>query len=53
MVAMQMGNKDSANLRKTKTRTAQLYLGALSTIHQKQLAPDFYYLCRGIMMQGR
>ena len=52
MVTMQMGDEDGTDLRKTKTRTAQLHLRALSAIHQEQFSPDFYNLRRGIMMQS-
>ena len=50
MITMQMGNKDGANLGKTQTGTAQLHLCTLTTINQKQFAPDFHNLCRGIVM---
>ena len=52
MVTMQMGDKHCADFGKTQARTAQLHLSTLATINQKQFAPDFYDLCRSIMMQS-
>ena len=47
---MQMGNEHGADFGKTQTGTAQLHLSALATVDQEQFAPDFYNLCRGIMV---
>jgi len=49
---MQMGDEHGANFGKTQTGAAQLHLSALATVDQEQFAPDFYDLCRSIMMQG-
>lgn len=38
MIAMQMGDKDSAYLRETQSRAAQLKLCSLATVNEKQLA---------------
>ena len=53
MVAMQMGDEDGADLRETQSRTAQLYLRALTTVHKKQLATHLYDLRRREMLQRR
>ena len=50
MVAMQMGDEHGADFGKTQTGTAQLHLSALATVDQEQFAPDFYNLCRCIMV---
>ena len=50
---MQMGDEDSTNLRKAQTRTTQLYLGALATVHEEQLATHLNYLRGREMFQRR
>ena len=53
MVAMQMCDEDSTNLRKAQTRTAQLYLRPFTTIYEKQLATNLHDLRGGEMLQRR
>jgi hypothetical protein len=44
MVAVQMGDKDDANLGETQTRASQLQLGSLSAIDKEQFAAHLHDL---------
>lgn len=47
-----MGDKDGTDLGEAQPRTAQLHLGTLAAVYEKQLATHFDHLRRGIVTQG-
>ena len=53
VVAMQMRYEYRTDLRKPQSGASQLYLGALTAVHQKQLPPDLNHLCRRVVLQCR
>ena len=52
MVAVQMGDKDMAQLREAHPATTELHLGTLGTVEHQHLVTHLNHLRRRIMTKG-